>query len=61
MGVRHYPRNLQARNANIANPDATVKGAGKHGPRNVQTAHDSFLQTRPDTNTTAVASTIWGY
>jgi hypothetical protein len=61
MSIRHYPRNVQSRNDNIARPTATVKGAGKHGPRSVATAHDGFLGVRPDTNTTAVASTLWGY
>jgi hypothetical protein len=60
VAKRSYPRNVQTRNDNIARsgyPD----GAGKHGIRNVQSAHDAFLSTRPDTNTTDVASTIWGY
>jgi hypothetical protein len=57
---RFYPRNVQTRNDNIARPTIT-KGAGKHGIRNVQSAHDAFLQVRPDTNTTDVASTLWGY
>jgi hypothetical protein len=63
MGAkRSYPRNAQQRVANAANPAFPLTGgAGKHGPRNVQSAHDAFLNTRPDTNTTAVASTIWGY
>lgn len=62
MSTRRYPRNSQSRTANAAaNPPRFPAGAGKHGPRNIQSAHDGFLQERPDTNTTAVASTIWGY
>lgn len=60
MSIRHYPRNSQARTDNAAAARYPA-GAGKHGPRNVQSAHDGFLQERPDTNTTQVASTLWGY
>ncbi len=60
VAKRSYPRNSQARSDNAAALRFT-KGAAKHGPRNVQSAHDAFLSTRPDTDTTDVASTIWGY
>lgn len=61
MGVRHYPRNSQSRLARVLNGSSgQVKPHGL-GPRTVHTAHDGFLQTKPDVDTTNVASTVWGY
>lgn len=61
MGVRHFPRNAASRLARVENgSNGQVKPHGL-GPRNIQGAHDGFLKTRPDVDTTAVASTVWGY
>jgi hypothetical protein len=61
MTVRHYPRNKQSRLGKVLNGgNGAVVPAGL-GPRNTESGHDGFLQIRPDVDTTAVASTVWGY
>lgn len=63
MSVRHYPRNKQSRLAKVLNgSNGQPKGHNLSlGPRTVHGAHDGFLATRPDVDTTQVASTVWGY
>lgn len=61
MGVRHYPRNKQSRLGKVLNGSAGQVAPEGLGPRQIKTAHDGFLNTRPDVDTTAVASTVWGY
>lgn len=61
MSTRRYPRNSQSRNDKALNGSKAFPTKAGFGPRNIQSAHDGFLQIRPDVDTTAVASTIWGY
>lgn len=61
MSVRFYPRNSQSRNDSALNGSWKMPTTAGFGPRNIQSGHDGFLQSRPDVDTTAVASTIWGY